>query len=268
MMSSSPTLPERISRLAAYEKAFVVLSVLTCSFLLIDPLVHGVVRDFTPETRNFFRSLTNLGKSNWILVLSGTLILVFTWMAAKQVSRKQNAAYRLAQQLLLYLFSTVAISGVGVSLLKNILGRARPKYFETLGPVEFQPFTFDHSFASFPSGHATTTGALVGVLAIIWPGARVPLFVAGAWLASTRFLIDAHYFSDAVAGGAIGLASAYLLRDRLARRDWLFRKYDDGSIKLRGRGMLTSATRSLISRVEALGGELFERVKPGKGPRQ
>jgi len=267
-MAVSPTLPERIWRLAAFEKAALALSVLVCAFLIIDPLVHNVVRGFDTETRHFFRSLTYLGKSNWILIISGGLILFFTWMGAKQTSRRRNAGYRFAQQLLLFLFATVALSGIGVSLLKNILGRARPKFFEKLGPVEFQPFTFDHDFASFPSGHATTTGALVGVLAIVWPGARVPLFIAGAWIASTRFLIDAHYFSDAVAGGAIGVAFAYFLRDRLALRDWLFRRYEDGTIKLRGRVMLRSVTSGLTSRFEALGRDLIERTTPGKEPRQ
>ncbi len=267
-MACSPTFPKKISRLAAYEKAALALSVLACAFLIIDPLVLGVVREFDTGTRNFFRALTYLGKSNWILILSGALILLFTWLGAKQASRRSNAAYRLAQQLLLFLFSTVALSGLGVSLLKNILGRARPKFFDKLGPVEFQPFTFDHEFASFPSGHATTAGALAAVLAIVWPRARLPLFIAGAWIASTRFLIGAHYFSDTVAGCAIGVASAYFIRDRLALRDWLFRKHEDGSIRLRGGVMLRSATRNLTSRFEAFGTDLTEWIKPGNEPRQ
>jgi undecaprenyl-diphosphatase len=267
-MAASPTLSGRITRLAAYEKAALALSVLVCAFLIIDPLVHNVVREFDPGTRHFFRGLTNLGKSGWVLIVSGALILLFAWMGAKQTSPRRTAGYSLARQLLMYLFATVALSGLSVSLFKNILGRARPKYFETLGPFEFQPFAFNHNFASFPSGHATTTGALVGVLAIVFPRARVPLFIAGAWIASTRFLIDAHYFSDAVAGVAIGLASAYFLRDRLAHRDWLFRKYEDGSIKLRGQVLLRTATGGVTSGIEAFGRDLLERAKPGKEPRQ
>lgn len=267
-MAGSPTLPEKISRLTAYEKAALALSVLVCSFLIIDPLVYNVVRGYDPGTRNFFRSLTYLGKSGWILISSGILILAFTWMGAQQISRRRTAGYQLAQKLLLFLFSTVALSGIGVSLFKNILGRARPKFFDTLGPVDFQPFTFDYDFASFPSGHATTAGALAGVLAIVWPRARVALFIAGAWVASTRFLIGAHYFSDTVAGAAIGVATAYFLRDRLALREWLFRKHEDGSIKLRGRALLRNATRNLTSRGEALGADLLERISPGNEPRQ
>ena len=171
-MAGGPTLPERVQRLAVYEKAALALSVLVFAFLIIDPLVLGVVREFDPATRTFFRGLTNLGKSSWILILSGGLALLFTWLGAKQLSRRRIAGYNLTRQLLLFLFATIALSGVGVSLLKNILGRARPKLFDQLGPVEFQPFTFDYDFASFPSGHATTTGALAGVLAIVWPGAR------------------------------------------------------------------------------------------------
>lgn len=267
-MSAAPTLPERLTRLAGYEQAALALSLLACAFLIVDPLVLKAVREFDPATRGFFKSLTNLGKSGWVLTLSGVLALLFTWLSAQQISRRKSAAYRLAQQLLLYLFATVAVSGIGVSLLKNILGRARPKYFEKLGPVEFQPFTFDHSFASFPSGHATTAGAVAGALAVVWPGARVPLFIAGAWIASTRFLIGAHYFSDTIVGCAIGVAAAYFLRDRLALREWLFRKGKDGVIRLRGQALMRSSTHVVRAGAEALGEELKQRVSGEKEPRQ
>ena len=252
-MDPDPTLSERLASLAAYQKAVLALSVLVFAFLIIDPLVLGAVRGFEPETRRFFRLVTGLGKSNWILIPSGILILAFTWLQAKQTSRRRHAGYGLIQQLLLFLFASVALSGLASSLFKNVLGRARPKLFDQFGPVEFQPFTFDYAFASFPSGHATTVGALAGVLAIIWPRARVPLVAAGAFIASTRFLIGAHYFSDAVAGCAFGLAFAYFLRDRLALRGWLFRKHEDGSIRLRGRVLLRSVKRAAVSWVRGYG---------------
>jgi undecaprenyl-diphosphatase len=267
-MAGSSSLSEKISGLAAYEKAVLALSVLICAFLIIDPLVYSAVREFNPETRRFFRALTNIGKSGWILIFSGVLILLFTWMRVQQISRRRSAGYGLAQQLLLFLFAAVALSGVASSLLKNVLGRARPKFFDQFGPVEFQPFTFDYDFASFPSGHATTTGALAGVLVIIWPRARVPLFLGAAWIASTRFLIGAHYISDAVAGGAMGLAFVYFLRDRLALRGWLFRKHEDGTITLRGRKLLRAATHAATDWCEGYARGALEWVTPDKTPRQ
>lgn len=267
-MVGGKTLSEKISALAAYEKVMLALSMLGFSFLVIDPMVLGVARKIDPDARRFFQVLTMVGKSNWILISSGLLILLFTWMRANQIGRRRYAGYGLAQQLFMFLFATVALSGIASSLIKNILGRARPKYFDQLGSLDFQPFTFEYGFAAFPSGHATTAGALAGVLAIIWPCARAPLFIAAAWVASSRFLIGAHYFSDTVAGCAFGLAFAYFMRDRLAVRGWLFRKHEDGSIKLRGRRLLHSGSRAFMSHLDGFAGSVHERFTPDKTPRQ
>ncbi len=259
---------EKISGLAAYEKALLALSALIFAFFLIDPLVLNVVREANLEKLQVLRLLTYFGKAYPILISTGVLIVLFTWLRANQIAPRRYAGYGLAQQLLLFLFATVALSGMAVVLLKNILGRARPKLFDKLGAVDFQPFTFENDFTGFPSLHATTAGALAGVLAIIWPCARVPFLIAAAWVASARFLTGDHYFSDAVTGCIFGLASAYFIRERLARRGWLFRRRADGSITLRGRLLLRSATRKVVSWIEELAEAVLERFALDKTPRQ
>ena len=259
---------EKLSGLAAYEKALLALSAFIFAFLIIDPMVLGVTREADLEKLGALRALTFLGKSYLILIPSGALAVVLTWVRANQATTRRYAGYGLAQQIFLYLFTTVALSNVASTLLKNILGRARPKLFDQLGAMEFQPFTFEYDFTSFPSGHATTAGALAGVLSIIWPCARVPLLLAAAWVASTRFLIGVHYFTDAVAGCAMGLAFAYFMRERLARRGWLFRKHNDGSITLRGRRLLRAATHHLVSRGGDFAAAVLERFTLDKTPRQ
>lgn len=259
---------EKISELAAYEKTLLALSALIFAFLIIDPMIFTVVREAGLEKQAVLRSLTHIGKTYFVLISSGILIVFFTWMRAQQIKPRRYAGYGLAQQLLQFLFATVALSGMAAVLLKNILGRARPKLFDKLGAMDFQPFTFANDFTSFPSLHATTAGALAGVLAIIWPCARVPVFIAAAWVASTRFLTGAHYFTDAVAGCALGLACAYFMRERLARRGWLFRKHADGSISLRGRLLLRSVMRGAVSWSEEFTEGVLERFALDKTPRQ
>ncbi len=239
----------RFSRLGAYEKAGLALSLLFAAFLLLDPLVLSAVRGLDPDLRRFFTLLTNLGKSSWILIPSGAGILLLAWLRAREQSLRRGVIFDYVSKLLVFLFASVALSGLASSLLKNVIGRARPKFHDELGSFAFHPFSFDYGFAAFPSGHAATIGALAGVLAIIWPRARVPIFLAGAWIASTRFLISSHYFTDAVAGYALGLAFAYFLRGRLARRGWLFKLDKQGNARLRGRTLLRGAARALKARV-------------------
>lgn len=76
--------------------------------------------------------------------------------------------------------------------------------------------------SSFPSGH---TAAAVGFTAAVlptWPAAGLVCAVPAAMVAVERVQSGAHYPSDVVAGAAIGLAGAWLVRQtpRLALRHW------------------------------------------------
>lgn len=266
-MNGKSRLTERVSGLNTLEKATIVISVIAVAFLIVDPLVLGVVRSFDPSTYTFFRSLTHLGRSNWILIPTGAGIIIMAWLRARDSDFRRSVVRGYASQLLIFIFAAIAVSGLSASLIKNVIGRARPKLFDTLGPLEFQPMTFDADFASFPSGHATTAGALAAVLAIVFPKARIPFFVAGAWVASTRFLIGAHYLSDVVAGFIFGAAVVYVLRDRLASRRWLFKFGADGRPVLRARSVLDRAIDKTLGRAKAYLPDQARAMNPGAHPR-
>lgn len=223
-----------ISRLSGIEKAAIAGSLAVAVFLVVDPLILQSVRSFDPETRAFFKSFTDLGKSGWILIPLGLAVIGLYLFRTRDHSFRMFVAAGYMIQLTGFIFVSVAVASLAGSLTKNIIGRARPKFFDQVGPVEFQPFTFDYDYASFPSGHATTICALAAALGILWPRARVLLFVAAAWVAATRFLIGSHYLSDALAGAALGFSVPFLLRDRMAARRWLFEKKVDGTKELRG----------------------------------
>ncbi len=248
-MAGNSSWSESFARLTITAKGAVAGSLILAAFIVVDPLVLSATRGIHPDAREVFKTLTELGKSNWILIPSGLAILVLGWMRVRETQFRRVVGYGYAAQLLIFLFAAVALSGIAASLTKNVLGRARPKLFETFGSLEFQPFTFDADFASFPSGHSTTAGALAGVLVILWPKARVPIICAGLWIAATRFLVGAHYFSDALAGFLFGLGAAYLLRDRLAVRRWLFERDRQGAVSLRGRSLLDAGLKALVQKV-------------------
>lgn len=107
-------------------------------------------------------------------------------------------------------FEAVILANLITSSLKTAFGRARP--YQGEGAREFKPFSGN---TSFPSGHATTAFAFVTPWLLYYPNALTPgLVVLGAGTAFTRMLTDNHWFTDVVAGSAIGFATAYFLTQR------------------------------------------------------
>lgn len=192
------------------------------ALLLADRPV-GAYRGHWPDgVRGLARTLTDIGESSWYLVPSGLFVLgalVIDWRALAGRARWMMAnGFALAS----YVFLTVAASGLVATTLKRVIGRARPKHFEDHGILSFDGFATDASFASFPSGHATTCGALAGIVALVFPAYRLPAILVGMALASTRIFVGAHYPSDVIAGFAFGLWFAWLVALVFAERGIMF----------------------------------------------
>lgn len=230
----------------ARDKVIVGLSLLLFCALVIDPLILRAVRDLDPQTRGFFRAITDLGKSGWILISSAAVVACLLALRAGARSARERAVYGYASQLASFVFLCVAVAGIVGSLAKNIIGRARPKHFDAMGALDFSPFAFKADLASFPSGHGTTIFALATALALLWPRWSVPVYAVAGWVAVSRVIIGAHYLADAVGGALLGTAIVLLIRDRLARRRWLFASGPEGPA-LRGRRLRHAIARKLAA---------------------
>jgi membrane-associated phospholipid phosphatase len=125
-------------------------------------------------------------------------------------------------------FATLLAPGIAAVLqrvAKDIIKRSRPPFTASLtGQTGF----------GFPSGHAAGIGALVTVLSLLILAKRVSvkqpsatitvLALFGILVAFTRLLVGAHYFTDAVAGLALGSAIACLVTAAIPRLDRIYRR--------------------------------------------
>jgi undecaprenyl-diphosphatase len=104
-----------------------------------------------------------------------------------------------AALLLIGVFGTSLIS----TGIKRIFGRVRPNR-ENAG--KFLGFTWRHenSRESFPSSHSAAAIATAVVLAQLYPPAALVFWTLGLICAVLRYLMDAHWPSDVLAGIAIG----------------------------------------------------------------
>ena len=224
----------RLRDLTITEQVVLAVTVTLFGFYVLDPFFLERANALAPEARSFLRAITDVGKSNWMLIAAGALAALAAVLKRTHQGFHNAAGYGLIASTLAFVFVSVGGAGLIANLTKYILGRARPKLFETTGPLDFELFSFTPDYASFPSGHATNIFALATALAILWPRARVVLYTLAVWIAASRVLIGQHYFTDALGGAILGIAFPYLVRDRFAARRWLFEKTPGGFYRLRG----------------------------------
>ena len=215
------------------EQTVLALSLLAIGFLLIDPFMLERARTLSASACDFFKLVTDLGRSHWMLIPTAALIIFAIVMRRRHGGFRNEAGYGLMISAVGFAFVSIAGAGLVSVLLKNILGRARPKLFDTVGHFDFQFFAFDSDYVSIPSGHATSIFAFAAVIGIFWPRGRLLLYTLAAWIALSRVLIGVHYFTDTVLGAILGISFAFLVRDRFAARRWLFEYAPGGGYRLR-----------------------------------
>jgi undecaprenyl-diphosphatase len=224
----------RLKDLTLTEQLVLALSLIFLCMLIVDPLMLEQAKALPQGVRKFFKTITDIGKSNWMLIPTGTAVALALVLRQRYGGWRNAAAYGLIASTIGFVFVSIGGAGLIANLTKNILGRARPKLFETAGPIDFNFFAFDPDYASLPSGHATNIFAAATVIGMLWPRGRVFLYTLAAWIAASRVLIAEHYVTDVVLGAILGTAFPYLVRDRFAARRWLFERTPDGGYRLRG----------------------------------
>jgi membrane-associated phospholipid phosphatase len=184
--------------------AVFVFIVLSYSF--IDIPVARFCKTLDPGIQNVFGTVTELGISTWYLVGSFALFAVFTF-----IRPHRRYAY-----MSLFVLASVALSGLLTGIIKLIIARYRPEMFFENGLYGLTFFDYDNRITSFPSGHAATAFSLAFCLSYLFPKFRIPLFIFATVVAASRVIITAHYISDAVAGGWLGMVCVLFLKKALA----------------------------------------------------
>lgn len=219
-----------------HPSALLKLAVFIAFLLLLMVFVDGAFMDWMnsklrgPDriegnwyVRIFFFRITGIGNGTWVLLLTavaGLILSVSKWDLLERPKRLKRISHYAD---LNFVFFSVLLSGLLVYLLKNIIGRARPKLQSELGAVAFEPGSFEYAYASFPSGHSTTLGALCMAVALLFPAMRWPLLFVALLGGLSRVVVFSHYPSDVIAGLAFGAGFVILAARWLAQRGVMFR---------------------------------------------
>ena len=150
----------------------------------------------------FLRSLGLLGDALPWLCLSAFILLIGIFG-----KRRDIATWAV------FLCLSIAVSGAVTNLVKFIFMRTRPNWHGAIP---------DGGSFSFPSGHATTIGAVAVVCVLRWPKSLPLALTLVALVALNRVVSQNHHITDVIVGVALGMTSALVVQ-------WCWWKYHPGT---------------------------------------
>jgi len=209
--------------------AVVAIAALILIMVFIDVAAIKAARQAPAWLVAPFEFVTHFGLAGWFLIPLGGALLLIALVTSPALSRMSQLVLAALAVRLGFLFLAIAVPGLVVTIVKRIVGRARPL---VAGDDVFlyKFFLWRVEYASFPSGHATTAFAVAVAFGVLWPRLRPLLWAYAIIIALSRVIVTAHHPSDAVAGAIAGAVGALLVRDWMAARRLGFSIGNDGTV--------------------------------------
>lgn len=171
------------------------LTLITVSYLFGDVPLAKYCRALNPVIKNIAEIITLFGITTWYIVGSLVLYLFFRFIYKNNLNASRS----------LFVFLSLSVTGIFLTILKWIAGRHRPVDLFNHGYFGFDYFGVGYELTSFPSGHAQTAFTLATALTILYPRWGIPLFIIAGLVSISRIILTSHYLSDVIAGAGVGI---------------------------------------------------------------
>jgi len=193
-------------------EAFLLVTLI--GYFLLDIPIALWCRKLDRSVLDIAEIVTTLGKSTGYLIATFLLFLFFRFFRKEKLYANQS----------LFVFVSIACSGIVVDIIKWVAGRYRPVMLFDQGLYGFSFFKAGYEWNSFPSGHAATVFSLAFALSLLFPKGRYYFITAAIVAAASRVLLTSHFLSDVVIGAYVGIASVYLLKYVFERKSVMLGK--------------------------------------------
>ena len=210
------------------------LALIGAAMVLLDARSLALVRRLPSWLVSVAHPITDLGLSGWFLWPLGLALLALAMIDSPGIARFPRAVLAAVAVRLGFVFLAIGLPGLCVTIVKRLIGRARPFVVMVDGvsdPWAYQPFIWRADHASMPSGHATTAFSAAIAIGAVWPRLRLPMWCYAVTIAISRIVVSAHHPSDVIAGGLFGAVGAILVRDWFAARRLAFLVDAEGRVR-------------------------------------
>ena len=165
-----------------------------------------------------FDAITKFGLSGWFLYPLGTILLALAAIASPALPRLTQGVLAALAVRCGFLFLAIGAPGLFVTIVKRLIGRARPFVGGRDDPFLYAPFIWRPAYAAMPSGHATTAVAAAIAIGAVWPQSRFVMWLYALIIMLSRVVVLAHHPSDVIAGALVGAVGALGVRRYFAAR--------------------------------------------------
>jgi len=219
---------ETLPRLSAGSivAVLIVLAAIIALMFFVDAAATDWARGLPASFTNAFEEITNFGLSGWFLIPFGIALLCLAALASPGVPKMTRGVLDALAARLGFLFLAIGAPGLFDTIVKRLIGRARPYVGTHDDPFAYRPFVWQPEYASMPSGHATTAAAAAIAIGAIWPKSRPVMWLYALIIMFSRVVVIAHHPSDVLGGALVGGLGAWLVVRWFAARRLVFSAHD------------------------------------------
>jgi membrane-associated phospholipid phosphatase len=212
--------------IGAVAAALGIVAVVVASMFFIDTAAIDWARHLPRWVNQAADEITNLGRSGVFLYPLGFILLVLAAIITPTRSRMTRGVLAFLAVRFGFLFVAIGLPSLFATIIKRLIGRARPYVGDHDDPFVYLPFAWKPEYASMPSGHATTAAAAAIAIGAIWPRLRPAMWLYVLIIMLSRILIFVHHPSDVIAAALVGVVGAQLVRRWFAARGLGFSAVD------------------------------------------
>jgi membrane-associated phospholipid phosphatase len=205
--------------------------IIAAVMIVIDAPAVAIAQRLPERLITAFDQVTDFGKSVWFLVPIALALVALALLASPELPRISRRLLAALAVRLGFLFLAIGLPGLVFTIVKRLIGRARPLVEGSADPFLYRPLSWNVEYASLPSGHSTDAFAAAMAVGALWPRARPVMWTYAVVIALSRVVLTAHFPSDVVAGAVAGVVGALIVRDWFAARGLAFSLGPDGGIR-------------------------------------